>query len=296
LSALLSAAGAFLFPLRGAVASASTASRVVVVEGRPDSAVREAVSALGGMGRFVRKGHRVVLKPNVSFPNPPQWGSTTHPLAVRAAAELCLEAGAREVLVVDHPLRDPTLCFERSGLARALKGLTRVHLWAPVRSSHYLEVQVPSGRSLRTTQLAKVVLRADCIINLPTAKSHSATGVSLGLKNLMGLVWDRAVFHRDLDLHQAIADLATVLRPRLTILDATYALVTAGPGGPGRVEHWGRVVAGEDPVAVDAVAVGLGPWYGRMIRPGQVRHLRAAADAGLGHLQQQRITVVERRV
>jgi uncharacterized protein (DUF362 family) len=110
----------------------------------------------------------------------------------------------------------------------------------------------------------------------------------------MGLVWDRKTFHRDLDLNQAIADLASVLRPAFTLMDANYALLTAGPGGPGKVEQWNKVIAGIDPLAVDAYTVSLGAWYEQRIRPDQVKHLRAANELGLGTIDLENIQVVER--
>jgi len=102
------------------------------------------------------------------------------------------------------------------------------------------------------------------------------------MKNLMGLVWDRHTFHADMDLHMGIADLASVLRPQLTILDAVYLLKTGGPAGPGDIEEYGGVVVGTDPVAVDAYAVGLTAWNQQTMTPGKVDHIRYAAEKGIG--------------
>lgn len=127
--------------------------------------------------------------------------------------------------------------------------------------------------------------KVDLFINLPTAKSHSATGASFGLKNLMGLVWDRGSFHRDFDLQQGIADMGTILRPQLAILDAVRLLKTGGPAGPGDVDPFDGVVVGADPVAVDAFGVGLATWNGQSHQPDQVAHIRYAAEHGLGTLE-----------
>lgn len=267
---------------------------MAVAKGEAASATRVALEALGGMDAFVKKGQVVVLKPNVSFPNPPSWGCNTSPEVVATVARLCLEAGARRVVVVDNTLGNPELCFSRSGLKDALSPMPQVRFFAPKQESMYKEVQVTKGVALRNTKIVREVMEAEVLINLPTAKSHSATGVSLGIKGLMGLVWDRNTFHRDMDLDQAIADLATVLRPTLTILDATRGLLTAGPGGPGKVEQWNTIVAGTDPVAVDAYGVTLGHWYGQKIRPEQVKHLLAAKAHGLGSLELERVEVLER--
>ncbi len=290
---LAAAAAGGLAVARRAGAGAATPP-LVVARGESGQAVRLALETLGGMGAFVRSGDRVVLKPNVSFPNPPSWGCNTSPEVVVAVARLCLEAGAKRVVVVDNTLGNPELCFSRSGLKEAMASIPQVRFLAPRGKDLYREMEIPRGKALRRTAVMRELLEADRWINLPTAKSHSATGVSLGLKGLMGLVWDRGVFHRDLDLDQAVADLATILKPTVTILDATRGLLTAGPGGPGQVAQWHKVVAGVDPLAVDAYGVTLGAWYGQRARPEQVKHLRAAHDHGLGELSLERMEIVER--
>jgi len=282
------------FPVPPGAASRGHNSKVAVAKGEAESAVKMALEALGGIDLFVKPGDKVILKPNLSFPNPPSWGCNTSPEVIVTVARLCLDAGAKKVTVVDNTLGNPDLCFVRSGAREAIAKVPQVRLIAPKDESLYREVRVPKGVALRTTKVYVEVLEADKIINLPTAKSHSATGVSLGLKGLMGLIWDRATFHRDMDLDQAIGDLATVIRPHLTILDATRGLLTAGPGGPGKVEQWNTIVAGSDPLAVDAVGVTLGAWYGQRFRPDQVKHLVAAAAHGLGTLDLKAVEVVER--
>jgi uncharacterized protein (DUF362 family) len=274
--------------------SGAASSKLAVAKGEATTAVRLALEALGGIHAFVRPGDKVIIKPNASFPNPPSWGSNTSPEVVAALVKLCLEAGAKKVTVVDNTLGNPELCFSRSGLREALAPFPQVRLVAPKQENLYREIPIPKGRALRRTKVFWEVLEAERLINVPTAKSHSATGVSLGLKGLMGLVWDRATFHRDMDLDQAIGDLATVLRPNLTVLDATRALLTAGPGGPGKVEELNTIVAGTDPVAVDAYGVTLGAWYGQRVRPEQVRHLLAARDHGLGVLDLREVEIVEK--
>lgn len=260
----------------------SLGPEVVSVEGDPAKAVRAAIHALGGIEAFVKPGHQVAIKPNMSFANPPEMASTTHPDVVRTVVELCLSAGAARVLVMDHTLQDPTLCKQRSGLEAALKPLPKVALIPLNQPEYFTDAAVPQGVQLKETQIAKEVLRSDVLIALPVAKSHSAGGVSLGLKGMMGLIWDRGVFHSKHDLHQAIADLSTVLRADLTVIDASRALLTRGPGGPGRVARLNRVIASKDPVAADAYAVGLTPWYNRTVRGTQIAHIARAADLGVG--------------
>ncbi len=271
------------------------APALVQVRGPVEAAVHKAVDLLGGMSTFVHKGQRVLLKPNVSLAAPPEWGATTSATVVRTVAEMCLQAGARRVVIFDHTLRSPALCLEQTGLERAVQDLKDVVLVLPDKHRFFTPVDVPSGSALAQVEVAKEVLKSDVIINLPTAKSHSATDVSLGLKNLMGLVWDRGYFHQGTDLHQAIAELSTVIRPDLIIVDATRALVTGGPGGPGRVLELETIVAGLDPVAVDSYMVQMAPWQNRSLTGKQVAHIAAAHNLGLGQIDinQGQITKVE---
>jgi len=265
-------------------AEAAPAADLVLVKGDPAAAVRRAVEALGGMGRFVKPGAKVVLKPNMSFPTGVEIGATTHPEVVAEVARLAIAAGAKEVLVVDYPLRQPEVCLERSGVPAACAKIPRTQVRFFAEEKFFREIPVPKGKVLGRVQVLKPALEADVLINLPTAKTHSAAGVSLGLKNQMGLIWDRNAFHTRFDLGQAIADLATAIRPQLTLLDATRALVTGGPGGPGKVKELKTIIAGVRPLEVDALGVTLTPWYDTVLKPDQISHLRAAQALGLGEL------------
>ena len=256
----------------------------IVARGDPEKTVRAAVEALGGMGSIVRPGDTVLVKPNISFARPPEWAATTHPLVIREVVRMCLEAGVRRVLVADHTLHDPKRCVSRTGLNEALEGIEGVSILTANVERFYREVPAPMGKALRRVKLLKALLDADKVIHMPVAKSHSATGVSLGIKGMLGLVWDRGFFHREVDLHQALADLATVVRADLTVVDATRALLTKGPGGPGKVAHLRTVVASRDVLAADAVAVGLAPWWGKVSKPQDIEHLVAAHRMGVGNL------------
>jgi len=255
---------------------------LAIVTGDRVPATRKALELLGGMQGFVKPGSRVVLKPNMSFPHPPERATNTHPEVVATLAALCLEAGAREVLVLDFPFNRPEPCLEQSGIRQACRQLKNVHTLAIVEEKFFRAVPVPQGKALREVKILKDVLDCDVFINVPTAKSHTTTGVSLGLKGLMGVIWDRGYFHSRVDINQAIADLATVVRVDLTVLDASRALVNGGPSGPGKVELPGMIIAGLDPVAVDAMGVSVASWYGQQFSGSQVRHIVAAHEMGLG--------------
>lgn len=246
--------------------------------------VRAAIKELGGIGKFVKKGDYVVIKPNVCIGNPPEWGCTTHPDTVAAMAELCLEAKAKQVLVTDYVLGNANRCFERSGISAALAALPAVKVKMHHEQGDFQKVDVKGGASLKSVELAKVVLSADVLIALPQAKSHNLTGVSLGLKGAMGIIWDRKVFHTGHDISQAIADLGHLVKPQLTLLDATRALLTNGPAGPGDVEAVGHVVAGTNVVSIDAYGLTLARFNQKQMTPADARHIALAAKAGLGEI------------
>ncbi|MBU2498321.1 MAG: DUF362 domain-containing protein [Proteobacteria bacterium] len=278
-------AGMALSGLVGPYAGADQAPDIVLANGSPGPAAWAAVKALGGMQRFVRPGDRVVIKPNMSFPNPPDWATTTHPEVVRALTEMCIKAGAGSVLVLDNPLRNPELCVERSGLKAACGDLPQAQIEGITNRRFFEEVKVPEGKALKATMIMKAVLEANVLIAAPVAKSHSATGVSLAMKGMMGLIYDRMAFHLDLDLDEAVVDLCTVLRPKLTVIDASRLLSEGGPGGPGKVIKLNKVIASTDMVAADAMAVEQGTWYGRKFKAKQVKHVRIAHQRGLGNLE-----------
>ena len=269
---------------------------LAVISGEPAAATRKALEAIGGISQFVKRGQRVVLKPNMSFARTPDLSATTHPLVVATVAQACMEAGAQQVLVLDHTLHRAEICLERTGIRDACKSISGVHVLALQERTFFREVKVPKGKDLESVEVVKEILDGYILINIPVAKSHSATGVSLGMKGLMGLVWDRESFHSRFNINQAIADLGTVIRPQLTILDATRALVSGGPGGPGEVKKPNLIIAGTDPVAVDSYGVSIVPWYGQNFKGRQVEHLLAAYEKGLGKIDIDQLKVFREKV
>jgi len=246
-------------------------------------AVRKALEPLGGMGAFVKRGQVVMLKPNMGFPTPPAQRANTSPALVAAVTALVLEAGAKKVLVVDNPLRRPEACMKVGGHKEAVEKLG-AHLIMPTAERLFVEKEIPGGRVLKRTDVFRDALEVDVHIALPIAKSHMATGYSGGLKGMMGLVLDRESFHSRFDLNQAVADLNTLLKAQLIILDGLQVMATDGPSGPGELITCNTVIAGTDIVAVDAAGVTLAPLYGRKIKPKQVKHLLCSEKSGVGTL------------
>jgi uncharacterized protein (DUF362 family) len=264
---------------------------LAVISGEPAAATKRALEAIGGISRFVKKGDRVVLKPNMSFARTPEFAATTHPLVVAAVAQECISAGARQVLILDHTLHRAELCLERSGIREACKNISGVHVQAFQERKFFKETKIPQGKVLDRVEIIKEAIESDVLINIPVAKSHSATGVSLGFKGLMGLIWDRESFHSRININQALSDLGTVIKPQLTIIDATRAMVSGGPGGPGEVKKPNLIIAGTDPVAVDAYGVTIVPWYGQNFKGSQVEHLLIAHQRGLGKIDTNQLKI-----
>ena len=263
---------------------------LAVATGNPGPAARAAVELLGGMSRFVKKGDRVLIKPNMSFPTPPERASNTHPDVVAALAAMCKEAGASSVQILDNPLARAESCLVNSGIPEACGQVEDDMVHMVTKDSLFQEVDLPKGDKLTKTDVMKEALKADVLIAAPQAKSHSGAGVSLSLKGMMGLIYNRSVMHR-LGLHTSIVDLATLLKADLTVVDATRVLTTNGPSGPGKVIQPHQVIASQDMVAADSYAVASYEWYGKRYQPRQVRHIREAHERGLGRMDIENLTV-----
>ena len=248
-----------------------------------DEAVKKLLAPLGGMSAFVKPGQKVLIKPNMGFPSPAEQRATTSPALLAALVKQVLACRPAQVLVADNPVRRPEACLRSNGIKEALAGLD-VKIVMPTASAMFKRVEVPRGKSLRRVEVFRYALEADVHISVPVAKSHNAAGYSGSLKGSMGMVLDRESFHSRYDLNQAIADLGTILRPQLTVLDGLQVMTTDGPAGPGELVTTNTLVAGRDQVAVDARGVELAPLYGRRIRARQIKHLRLSSEMGLGKL------------
>jgi uncharacterized protein (DUF362 family) len=271
----------------GSAAGAAQASLVKIQgAGVPKDipgALKKILEPLGGMAAFVKKGARVVLRPNMGFATEPQIRATTSPALVAAVAREVLACEPARVLVLDVPMRNPEACLRRNGIQAACKDLD-VNVVLPTSERFFRQVPVPRGEQLKQVQVLADVLDCDVLIPLPVAKSHMAAGYSGGVKGHMGMILDRESFHSRYELNQAVADLATLFRVPLTILDGLEVMAQGGPAGPGELITANALVAGTDIVAVDALGVGLAPLYRRNIKGKQIRHLKKAAAMGVGKL------------
>lgn len=246
----------------------------------------KAVNALGGMKRFVKPGNVVVVKPNIGWDRRPEQAANTHPLVVRAVVSEALRAGAKKVKVFDRTCNDPRRCYVNSGIEAALRDMKGVDL-KYIEHERFRSIRL-NGRTLRQWDLYDEALSADVFINVPVAKHHGLTGLTLGLKNIMGVMGgNRGSIHRHID--SALADINAVLKSRLTIVDATRILTAHGPQGGDihDVKVLNKVIASRDIVAADAVATTL---FG--LRPEKIATTVAASSRGLGEMRLERMRIV----
>jgi uncharacterized protein (DUF362 family) len=254
----------------------------------PRAITQAALAALGGIERFVKSGHDVIVKPNICVDyRSYEYGATTNPEVVAALVELCLGAGARRVRVMDLPFGgSPESAYATSGIAGAVKaagGQMEV-----MNGAKFRETEIPEGRDISSWQVYQEILSADVVINVPVAKHHSLARLSLGGKNLLGVVSTPSLIHANLG--QRIADIVSLVRPTLTVVDAVRTLMAHGPTGGNLddVRLTNTVIASHDIVAADAYAATLFDLTGN-----DVAYVKAAADMGLGTLDLDKVKVKE---
>jgi uncharacterized protein (DUF362 family) len=254
---------------------------LAVVHGPDPAAITQAaIESLGGMAAFVSSGYEVIIKPNICTDyHPPEYASTTNPTVVGTLVRLCLEAGAKRVRVMDYPFGGTAKsAYAISGIADAVEAAGgEMHVMSP---SKYTRVDIPQGRDLRSIDIYPDILEADLLINVPIAKDHGSTRLTLGAKNLMGVIADRGMMH--MNLSQRIADLASLVRPALTVVDAVRILTANGPTGGNLqdVLQMDTVIASRDIVAADAYASTL---FG--LSGSDIGYIGACADLGLGTME-----------
>jgi uncharacterized protein (DUF362 family) len=267
--------------------SAAQTPVLAIAEGKDYPGITmNAVRALGGMKRFVRRGDTVVVKPNIGWDRSPEQAANTHPLVVRAVVEECLRAGAGKVKVFDRPCNDERRCYVNSGIAAALRDLKSVEL-KYVEDERFRKVAI-NGTVLREWELYGEALSANVFINVPVAKHHGLTRLSLAIKNVMGVMGgNRGKIHRNIG--PALADINGVLKSHLVVIDATRILTDHGPqGGDLRdVRVLNKVIASTDIVAADAYATTL---FG--LKPADISTTVAAYGKGLGEMNLNKVRIV----
>jgi Uncharacterized conserved protein len=229
---------------------------VAVMGGEPKEMLEKALEALGGIEKFVKKGQKIVIKPNVAWDRAPEMAGNTNPELVEALVRKCLEAGAEKVTVFDNTCDAWQRCYETSGIERVVRAAGGIMMPANTER-YYREVKLPRGVNLKSALIHESLIEADAWINVPVLKDHGGAKLTSAMKNYMGIVWDRRVFHQN-DLQQCIADICTwEKKPVLNIVDAYRIMHQNGPQGRSLadVATLKSLIASPDIVAVDTAAL-----------------------------------------
>ena len=228
---------------------------VAVMGGNPDAMFDIGIQEFGGLGTFVQKGQKVLVKPNIGWDVVPDLAANTNPLLVKRIIEQCFRAGAKEVYVFDHTIDNWVNCYKNSGLERAAKN-AGAKVVPGDSEKYYQQIEIPGGIRLKSTKVHELLLETDLFINVPILKNHSSTRMTCCLKNMMGVVWDRGYWHSN-NLNQCIADYALFeKKPALNIIDCYNVMVKNGPLGISKedVVQMRSLIMTTDWVAGDAAA------------------------------------------
>ncbi len=264
---------------------------VAVLGGEPEAMFRKAIAEMGGMGKFIKKGDKVVVKPNIGWDKSPELAANTNPKLVSAVIKECFKAGAIEVTVFDHTCDDWRKCYANSGIEAAAKEAGAKVVPAH-QESYYKQVSLPNGKSLKTTKIHEAIVDCDKWINMPVLKNHGGAQMTISMKNYMGIVWDRGFFHAN-DLQQCIADVCTYdKRPVLNIVDAYRLMKTSGPRGKSAADVvlTKGLFMSQDIVAVDTAAVNFFSQV-RDMPLDKVSHISKAQDHKLGNMDLSKLKV-----
>ena len=255
---------------------------VAVMGGEPAQLYAKGIAAMGGISRFVKKGQKVVIKPNIGWNKVPELGANTNPELVAAIVKDCLAAGASEVAVFDHTCDEWKSCYKTSGIEDAAKAAGAKILFAH-EEKYYKEVSIPNGKRLKTTKIHESILNCDVWINVPVLKNHGGAKMSISMKNHMGVVWDRRFWHSN-DLQQCIADFSTFRKkPTLNIVDAYRVMTQNGPQGKGAndIQLAKALFMAIDSVAVDTAAVSFFSQY-RAMTIDDASHIKLGEELKVG--------------
>lgn len=257
----------------------------------PTSLVQRSISALGGMERFVKPGNDVIIKPNIcGSGRTPEYATTTNPEVMAALVALCLGAGAKRVRVMDLPFASISSsegAYDSSGIAEAVgKAGGEMEVMASMK---FQNTPVPNGQSITSCRVYQDILETDVLIDVPIAKHHGNTILTLGMKNLLGVVDDAPSYHTA-NLSERVVDLNTLVRPHLVVVDAIRILMNNGPtgGNLNDVKLMNTIIASHDIVAADSYGATLFGMTGD-----DLPIVRGGARRGLGTMDLSSIKIEE---
>jgi uncharacterized protein (DUF362 family) len=261
---------------------------VVCRNGQPDNLVNSAISALGGMESFVPKGGWVIIKPNICTSyHSYEYAATTNPWVVGTLVKLCFEAGAAKVQVMDSPFGGSAAeAYQTSGIGAQVESNGGEMVKMP--AFMFKRVTIENALSLDQVEIYEDVFKADTLINVPIAKNHGMATLTLGMKNLMGLITERQKIHQDFG--NRLTDLARTIKPTLTVIDAVRILVRNGPTGGdlADVQELNTLIASRDIVAADSYGATL---FG--LQPNDLEYVRVGNEQGLGQSDLSKLRIQE---
>ena len=264
--------------------AADTVGLIVARGSSPARITESAIEAVGGIRNFIKRGDVVVVKPNIGWDRTPEQAANTNPEVVSTLVRLCYDAGAKKVKVFDRTVHDARRCYHQSGIAEAATGAGAEVSFIDDRK--FKTVTLP-GLALKDWPLYTEILEADKVINVPIAKTHGLATLTMALKNWMGIMGGgRGRIHQRLD--ECLADVATAIKPTLTVLDAIRILTDNGPQGGNLkdVKQLNTIIVSTDQVAVDAYGATL---FG--LQGGDLGYVRTAHRIGLGTMDLSKVTI-----
>lgn len=276
--------------------AASNYDMVAVLGGEPEEMFRKAIAEMGGMSKFIKKGDKVCVKPNIGWDQPVEMAANTNPKLITEIIKQCFDAGASQVRVFDHTCDDWRKSYANSGIEEAAKK-AGAEVVPAHQESYYRSVSLPKGRSLKSTKIHQAILDSDKWINVPVLKNHGGAQLTISMKNYMGIVWDRGYFHAN-DLQQCIADVCTYeKRPVLNVVDAYRLMKTSGPRGRSLsdvVLSKGLFVS-QDIVAVDTAAANFFN-QAREMPLENVTHISKGEELGVGTMKLEKLNIRRVRI
>ena len=246
--------------------------------------VGKAFDSFGGIKSFIKKGMNVVIKPNIAWNSTPEYAHNTNPYLVYTVARMCREAGAK-VTVFDRTCNSARLSYVNSGIKDAVEKAGANIKFIDKRK--FVDVPVPGGLNLKTLSVYKPILDADFVINMPVAKHHGSSQLTISMKNLMGVVGgNRGALHWN--LHENIVDFTKTIKVDLIICDCLRILTAHGPNGGSLsdVKETKTILMSKNPVVIDAYATTL---FGRS--PSSIKYIKLAGRERMGEINTKRMNI-----
>jgi uncharacterized protein (DUF362 family) len=260
---------------------------VAIMGGKPDAMFDLGIQELGGIGTFVKKGQKVLVKPNIGWDRTPEYAANTNPLLVKRIIEHCFRAGAKEVYVFDHTCDNWVNTYKNSGIEKAAKD-AGAKIVPGHTESYYQEIAIPGAKILKSAKVHQLILETDVFINVPVLKDHESTRMTCSLKGMMGVVWDRGFWHKN-NLHQCIADYALYSKkPALNVIDCYSVMTKHGPQGVSRedVAQLQTQIITTDWVAGDAAAAKM-----LKLDPASIEYITLAHSMGIGNMNLESLNI-----